>query len=689
MRRFGGSLLVIVVLGVVALVAQTGGARSGAARPYTTWTAYQGGAHSAQYSALDQINKSTVSRLDVAWTYPVNGTITFNPIVIDGVMYAQGTGNAIVALDAATGKQIWRHANQGAIGGRGFNYWESPDRSDRRLLYLNAGHLTAINAQNGETITSFGDNGRVDLRVALWRPARNPLQTSNPGRIFEDLIIVSLPAQGAGYEATPADVQAYDVRTGKIAWVFHSIPHPGEAGYETWPPEAYRTAGGVHNWSELTVDAQNGIAFIPFGTARFDFYGGDRPGANLFGNALVALDARTGKRIWHQQLIHHDLWDYDLPQAPKLLTLRQNGQNVDVVAQATKQGFIFVFERKTGKPIFPIEERPVPQSDVPGEKSWPTQPFPTKPAPFARQSFTEKDINPYLPEAEKQLLRERLRSVRNEGLFTPPSLEGSIQLPGHNGGANWGSSAVDPIRGEFYVVAKNMPTLLRLNLSNEEPTAGGALGAGPASPIINAEQKAQLMAAAKEAAAKGPVRYNSPYDFMLSPSTGMTALGPPWSELTAYDLNTGEIKWRVPDGSTTAPPEAGIPADAGSHMPRGGPLVTAGGLVFVATASDRSFRAYDRDSGKVAWTTALPTGSEGVPATYEVGGRQYIVLPVAAGTGSFSARFGGPAPAPRGGGAGAAGGGPEAQVGAGARGRGGRAGGPQPAPGAYMAFALK
>ena len=684
MRRFGGSLLIALTLGMAALVAQSGGSRSSSAKPYTTWTAYQGGSHSSQYSALDQINKSNVSRLDVAWTYPVNGNITFNPIVVDNVMYVQGTGNAIVALDAATGKEIWRHANQGAIGARGLNYWESPDRSDRRLLYLNAGNLTAINAQNGETITSFGNNGRVDLRVALWREARNPLQTSNPGRVFENLVIISLPAQGAGYESTPADVQAYDVRTGKIVWVFHSIPHPGEFGYDTWPEGAYKKAGGVHNWSELTVDAQNGIAFIPFGTARFDFYGGDRAGDNLFANSLVALDARTGKRLWHHQLVHHDLWDYDLPQAPKLLTLRQNGQNVDVVAQATKFGFIFVFERKTGKPIFPIEERSVPQSDVPGEQSSKTQPFPSKPAPFARQSFTEKDINPYLPEAEQELLRQRLRSVRNEGLFTPPSLEGSIELPGHNGGANWGSSAVDPLRGEFYVVAKNMPTLMRLILSNEEPTAGGALGGGAASPIITPEQKAKLMAAAKEAAAKGPVRYTSPYDFMQSPTNGMTALGPPWSEITAYDLNTGAIKWRVPDGGVTAPAEAGLKGDTGAHMPRGGPLVTAGGLVFVATASDRTVRAYDRDSGKVVWTKDLPTGSEGVPATYEVGGRQFIVFPVAAGAGLFPARFGGPAAAASGGAA--AGGGPEAEPGG--RGRGGRAGGPPPAPGAYIAYAL-
>jgi quinoprotein glucose dehydrogenase len=669
--RIAGILPVFAVLAAAALLAQTGSSR-GAARPYTTWTAYQGGAHSAQYSALDQINTSNVNQLQVAWTYPVSGNITFNPIVVDGVLYTRGTGNALVALEAATGKEIWSHPNQGAIGARGINYWESLDRSDRRLVYLNAGHVTAVDARTGQTIPSFGDNGRVDLRRALWREAQNPLQTSNPGRVFEDLFIISLPAQGAGYRSTPADVHAYDVRTGRIAWVFHSIPHPGEFGYDTWPDGGFKTAGGVHNWSELTVDEANGMAFIPFGTARFDFFGGDRPGANLFGNALVALDARTGRRLWHQQLVHHDLWDYDIPQAPKLLTLQRDGRNVDVVAQATKQGFVFVFDRKTGEPYFPIEERPVPQSDVPGEASWPTQRFPTRPAPFARQSFTEKDINPYLPRDEQEVLRRRLRTVRNEGLYTPPSLEGSIQMPGHNGGANWGSSAVDPIRGEFYVVAKNMPTLLTLRLSNEEPTAGGALGGGPASPIVTAEDKARLMAEAREAAAKGPVRYTSPYDFMLSPSNGMTAIGPPWSELTAYDLNTGEIKWRVPHGGVTAPSELDVPADAGSHMPRGGPLVTAGGLVFVATASDRTFRAYDRDNGKVVWSTSLPTGSEGVPATYAVDGRQFIVLPVASGAGLFPPRFGAPPP----------------DGGRGGRGGRGDQGGPAQPTGAYVAYAL-
>ena len=687
MQRFRGSFAVMALLlaaGMVSVVAQSGKGGS-KAKPYTTWTAYGGGPHSSQFTALDQINKATVSQLQVAWTYPVNGNITFNPLVVDNVMYVQGTGNAIVAIDAATGKEIWTHPNQGAIGARGMNYWESADRSDRRLIYLNAGNITAIDARTGQAITSFGVNGKVDLRTALWRDVRNPLQTSNPGRIYKDTIIMSLPAQGAGYEANPADVQAYDVRTGKVKWVFHTIPLPGEPGYDTWPDGAFKTAGGVHNWSELTVDEENGTAFIPTGTGRFDFYGGNRKGTNLYANSLVALDAESGKVKWFKQLVHHDLWDFDLPQSPKLLTLRRNGRTIQAVAQATKMGFVFVFDRKTGEPVFPIEERPVPQSDVPGEASWPTQPFPTKPAPFARQSFTEKDVNPFLPPAELEAMKARLRNARNEGLYTPPSIRGSISMPGHNGGANWGSGAVDPIRGEMYIVAKNMPVMNRLIRSNEEPTAGGALGGGPPSPIITPEEEKKLIAEAKDALAKGPVRYTSPYDFLQSPTNGMVAIGPPWSLLTAYDLNTGEIKWQVPDGGVTPPPgsNSGIPADSGAHMPRGGPLVTAGGLVFVATASDRTVRAYDRDNGKVVWKTDLPTGSEGVPASYEVNGRQFIVFPVAAGQGLFPIRFGGAGPGA------APSGAPEAAAaGQGRGGRGGRGGGaPQPA-GAYIAYAL-
>ena len=601
-------------------------------RPYTTWRTYGGGGHASQYSALDAINKSNVAQLAVAWSFPVGErSFVFNPIVVDDVMYVLARDNDLVALDAATGRELWAHPHEGPVSARGINYWQSADGSDRRLLYLNSGFLTALDARTGQTITSFGAEGRVDLRAALAADGRDigsvrPLHTSNPGRVFRNLMIVSLPAQGAGYASTPGDVQAYDVVTGKLAWVFHSIPHEGEFGYDTWPKGAQPTAGGVHNWSELTVDEENGIAFIPFGTARYDFFGGNRAGNNLYANSLVALDARTGKRLWHQQLVHHDLWDYDLPQAPKLLTIRDGRRTREVVAQATKHGFLFVFDRKSGEPVWPIEERAVPQSDVPGEHTSPTQPFPTKPAPFARQTFTERDINPHLPPAEQEILRQKLRTSRNEGLFTPPSFQGSIGMPGHNGGANWAGSAVDPVNGELYIVSKNLPVMLRVELSDEEPSARTVNG-----PVVTREEAAATLAAAKTKAAQGPIRYAVPYDFMRSPSNGMGAMGPPWSELTAYDLNTGEIKWRVPHGGVT-----GIGADVGAHFPRGAPLVTAGGLVFAATAQDRQLRAYDRDNGKVLWSYTLPGGSEGIPATYELDGRQYLAVPVAAGAGLFA-----------------------------------------------------
>jgi glucose dehydrogenase len=588
---------------------------------YATWDQYGGGADSSQYSSLDQIDKSNVTELEVAWTYETGESYSFNPIIVEDVMYVLAHNRSVVALDAATGTEMWRHANDGQVGARGMNYWESEDRSDRRLLYINAGFLTAIDARAGETVTSFGDDGRVDLRIGLEGDVSDirALQTSNPGRIFEDLIIISLPAGSGGYASSPADIHAYDVRTGELTWIFHTVPRPGEFGADSWPEEGLGNYGGVHNWSESTVDAERGIVYIPTGTARYDFYGGNRHGANLYGNSIVALDARTGERLWHFQTVHHDLWDYDIPQAPKLLTVRHDGREIDAVAQATKQGFLFVFDRVTGEPLWPIEERPVPQSDVPGEQSWPTQPFPTAPPPFARQSFTLEDINRHLPEADQQKLRDILSTHRNEGLYTPPSLTGTIMMPGHNGGANWGSSAVDPVNGRFYVVSKELPTTANLRAPSPGGQPAGPGGPGPALPPPNA----------------GPdfIPYQAPVDFMLQ-SNGLSAIGPPWSQLTAYDLNEGTVLWQIPNGSVSDLQRFGV-ENTGSQAPRGGPVVTGGGLLFVATSSDRAFRARDADTGEVLWEYSLPAASEGVPAVYAVGGREYVALPVG-GAGLFS-----------------------------------------------------
>jgi glucose dehydrogenase len=623
-------------------------------RQFDTWKSYGGGVDSSQYSSLKQIDKSNVTQLTVAWTFPTNSGVITNPLIVDNVMFvprgAQGGGGrggrgargaatpatppaepappptpqqqaGIVALDAATGKELW--FSPGNTTARGMNYWESADRSDRRLIIINGGYIKELNARTGETIATFGDAGRVDPSAESDRQVGRP--SNNPGRVYKDTIIVSLPASGANYDSTPGDVRAFDVRTGKLKWTFHSVPTAGEFGADTWPAEALKAGqGGVHNWSELTVDEDKGIVFVPFGSPRFDFYGGNRKGNNLFGNSLVALDANTGKRLWHYQMVHHDLWDYDLPNAPKLLTVRNNGRTVDVVAQVTKHGFLFVLNRETGVPLWPVEERPVPQSDVPGEYTSPTQPFPTLPEPFARQSFTEKDINPFMTPQQQEQVRQRLKDSRNEGLFTPPSMRGSIQLPGHNGGANWGSAAVDPVRGYFYVFSKELPTALRIAAP---AAAGGRGGGGGGAATAGATPRAWRP--------EGWVEYSSPYEFMnngQSPAgaRGMPVIGPPWSQMTAYDLNTGKKLWQVPNGSVTALGDAG--KDIGSAAPRGGVVVTAGGLVFSGTPGDRKFRAYDADNGKVLWEMDLPGAPEGVPAVYQVAGRQYIAVPTGAGS---------------------------------------------------------
>ena len=588
---------------------------AGIAPNYATWDASGGGGESSQYSSLNQINQTNVAQLQVAWEYPTGEgqPPTFNPVVAGGRMYVQNGAGQIAALNPVTGAQLWVSTLEGRTGSRGINYWT--DGTDEKLVVLNNGILRTLDAKTGQVVASFGTNGGVDLRDALERdvalPA-NPLMTNNPGRIYKDTIIMSLPAGAYDYASAPADIQAYDIRTGALKWVFHTVPRAGDFGGDTWPDSPDRAKfGGVHNWSESTIDTENGIMFIPTGTPRYDFYGGNREGNNLFGNSLIALNAETGERIWHFQMVHHDLWDFDLPVSPKLMTITRNGQRIPIVVQASKHGFVFAFNRLTGDPIWPIEERAVPQSDIPGEHSSPTQPFPTWPEPFMRQSFNEADINPYLPEADQAALRNGLRNEwRNDGIFTPPSLRGSISMPGHNGGTNWGNVAADPVRARLYVVSRELPLLLKIQ------------------PDIRPEARAAM----PNAVDPEDLPYRWPTNFMLQ-SNGMVAIKPPFSNITAYDMNTGEKLYSIPNGEIMTLEAQGI-TGVGAQTPRGGPVATAGGLLFVGTASDRAFRARNADTGAILWEHRFDAATEGVPAVYEVNGREYITVPVG-GVGHF------------------------------------------------------
>ncbi len=660
------------------------------------WRDYGGAADSSQYSALTQINRSNVNQLQVAWTYPTGDTnrYSFNPIVVDGLMYVLAKNNSLVALNAFTGKEVWVHetgTHTKLITHRGINYWESKDRSDRRLFFASNNFLQAIDARTGKLITSFGNNGRVNLKEGLGRdPATLSLvQSTSPGRVFENLLILG-SATNEEYRSAPGDIRAYDVRTGKLVWSFHTIPHPGEYGYQTWPKNAWKTVGGADSWSELSLDEKRGIVYVPTASPKYNFYGADRVGADLFGDCLLALDARTGKRLWHFQMVHHDIWDYDNATAPQLLTIRHNGAMMDVVAQPGKEGFLWVFNRVTGAPLWPIVERPVPRSDVPGEETWPTQPFPLKPPPFARQEFAEKDLSPFMDQQERAKFRKELRTARNQGLFTPPGLTNTLEMPGNNGGANWGGAAVDPRNGALYVVSKDLPCMLKLepqktiNLHrSDSPAQQGRLlyeancqrchlpnrmGEPPAIPslihvggnltlkqiksvvrqgrgsmpafstlsdadlnslvtyLVDPQSSVVASAAAPTPSTAGksaPKAYVSGFGFMFT-NTGLPPISPPWTSLTAYDLNKGTIKWQIPLGDVPELAAKGI-KDTGSVFQQVGPVVTAGGLIFIGTR-DRKVRAIDKDTGKVLWETEVAAAIDGIPAVYEMNGKEYLVV---------------------------------------------------------------
>ena len=679
-----------------------------AGQNHTAWSDYGGGEDSSQYSALREINRENVGKLRIAWVFPTgdDNRYFFNPVQAHGLVYVMAENDSIVALDAATGKRVWVHRpdpHTEIITDRGINYWESDDGTDRRLLFASDHFLRAIDARTGRPILSFGSNGRVDLKQGLDRdPASISLvQSTNPGRVFANLLILG-SATNQGYGSAPGDVRAFDVRSGKLAWAFHTIPRPGEPGYDTWPKDAWKRVGGANCWAEMSLDEKRGIVYVPTASAKYNFYGSDRRGADLFADCLLALDARTGKLIWYYQTVHHDIWDYDLMAAPKLLTVWHDGRKTEVVATAAKTGFVWVFDRETGKPLWPVEERPEPRSDMPGEETWPTQPFPLKPPPFARQAFTVSDLSPFMDDPqERARFRREIEASHNQGLFTPPSLEGTLQTPGNSGGANWGSTAADPANGTFYVISMDLPCMLKLEreqtlrpsyteppeqqghfifesncrachgpdlkglppgipslvnigarMSREQIEGAVRQGRGPmpgfaklppadlqslVAFLLDPGRASALPSAvpapppggadAEAAAASGALRYVSGFGFMFT-TAGVSPIKPPWSSLTAYDLNQGTIKWQIPLGEVPELAAKGI-RGTGFPFPKTGPVVTAGGLVFSATR-DHMVRAYDEETGKALWQMRLDSPMQGIPSVYEAGGHEYLVVCAAA-----------------------------------------------------------
>jgi quinoprotein glucose dehydrogenase len=647
------------------------------------WRVYGGNAAGQRYSRLGEIDRSNVGRLAEAWRFETGeGGLQTSPIVVGHILYGYMPDQKVFALDAATGALLWRfdEGSGSRQPARGMSYWE--EGPDKRLFVSGRHHLWALDPATGRPITGFGDGGKLDLRVDLGDGlASNAVFLTTPGAIYQDLIITGFRTSESPPGA-PGAVRAYDVRTGRLRWSFRLIPAAGEPGAATWPADASRSAGAANSWAGMVVDEKRGIVFVPTGSAVYDFYGGDRAGDNLYANSLVALDAGTGKRLWHFQAVHHDILDRDLPSPPVLLTVRHDGRPVDAVAQVTKQGLLFLFDRVTGKPLFPIEERPVPQSDVPGEHAAATQPFPLKPAPFTRQRLTEQDLTTRTPQAHTDAL-QRFRAMRNEGPYTPLAMgRQTLVVPGFDGGANWGGQAVDP-RGIFYVNAQDGASYSSMSLNRSRggppgerlyqqhcsachgidrqgippqfPSLTGLaarmdrariemlveLGSNrmPGFPQIGAADRKilidHLLAAPRPGIADPDMRamagnmasleYQfSGYNKFRDPD-GYPALQPPWGTLTAIDLNTGEHLWRVPLGEYPELTAAGIPPTGTDNY--GGPLVTAGGVLFIgATVFDRKFRAFDTRNGKLLWQTQLPYAGVATPITYRVDGRQYVLI---------------------------------------------------------------
>lgn len=678
--------------------------------PYTSWSVFLGDATSSHYSALDQINRSNVADLTLAWTYNSGDAdstgrtqVQCNPIIIDSTLYATSPGLKAIALDAATGREIWRFdpfeagaVDEGRGINRGVSYWPGDGQYEARILYSAGSRLFALDTSTGIPISTFGEEGSINLRDGLDRDVTGLSVTARtPGIIYKHLLIQGTSVS-EGIRSAPGHIRAYDVRTGELVWIFHTIPHPGEFGYDSWPTNAYLYSGGANAWSGLSLDEERGTVFLPTGSAAFDFWGGNRVGENLFANSVLALDAMTGERKWHFQTVHHDIWDRDLPAAPNLVTVTHNGRRIDAVAQVTKSGYVFLLDRDTGTPLFPVEERPFPPSDLEGEEAWPTQPIPLKPPPFARQRFDEEDVTDISQESHDYVL-ERLRQVRSDGQFVPPSVQGTIIYPGFDGGAEWGGAGYDPTTGMLYVNSNEMAWILTMVPLNQDGATtgqglyarycagchGAELEGSPTSdmPMLTGLESRMTRDAASEQIARG-VGFMPSFGFLESDEVsaivdflfgedvettieleegdaelsaffagspyghtgynrffdqdGYPAVKPPWGTLNAINLNTGTIDWSVPLGEFPELTARGIPQTGTENY--GGPVVTSGGLLFIAASKDERFRAFDKENGAVLWETQLPAGGYATPATYEVRGKQYVVI--AAGGGKMGTKSG-------------------------------------------------
>lgn len=660
------------------------------------WPMYSADPSGSKYTSAKQIDKQNVSQLEPAWILETGdhrtaprSTIQCNPIIVDSIVYLTTPGLKVLAVHGVTGKEIWRFDPYDGVPAsgvnRGLSYWT--DGNEKRLLYVAGSLLYALNAETGEIAEGFGKEGAVDLYEGLGRAVDFMWVTAaTPGIVFEDLIIMGTTLGEGPSPAAPGHIRAYDVRTGAMRWIFHTIPQPDEFGYETWSPNSWQELGGANAWGGFTLDPERAMVFCGTGSSTYDHWGGNRIGQNLFANCILALNARTGERVWHYQVVHHDIWDYDLPCPPNLVQVKQEGKFIDAIAQPTKMGHLFVLDRESGQPIFPVEEIPVPQSTIPGEETWPTQPFPPPSLRYAQQRFTTEEVSQRTPAATKAI-KERLSKMRTGDIFLPPGLQDAVTLPQFNGGTDWGGAAYDPIERTLFVNCSNEAEWISMvqaeppkNISQFElgkqlyrglcaTCHGHELARNPGAPslkdlrqvianqpvghiqtilengkgqmpkfaVLSTDEKAALAAFVREKGqetlldrAKLQLSFADAIPYVATGHNefkdpdGFPVNQPPWGTLSAIDLDKGEIKWQATLGTYPELEALGFAPTGTFNM--GGPIATATGLVFIGATMDERFRAFDAQTGNVLWEYQLEAGAYATPASYTIGGRQYILI---------------------------------------------------------------